>query len=334
MENSSSPRLPDLPLTPRMRAPQPEPGDLQPSPRFPSLPSLRARQEQGAAEEREPATPGNAAGVRDGGAAEGRICAPLRAARSALPVVAVIFERREVLLQVPVRLLEPLAQVLELAAERGLEGRVLGVHARARPPAPDAAALRSRARVPCSAAPPFVLLPSPALSSRLPIGGCRRAGRDREEEEQVAGSWGGGAEGGGAGGRAQGAAASTRGCGKLARGGREKGDGVLAPPRRRGLSGGRGRAHLRPPRERETSGGVQQKVICCPGKSIKGHSRSCSSWGREETGGDSRKENAGRTREPLLAGKVQGLEAAPSFSTTDSSLDASPTAPCPPPPSF
>lgn len=74
---------------------------------------------------------------RGRGSRKPRGCAPVSvgfpaAARPApsLPVVAVIFERREVLLQLAVRLLQPLTQVLELAAERGLEG-VLGVHARA-----------------------------------------------------------------------------------------------------------------------------------------------------------------------------------------------------------
>lgn len=48
-----------------------------------------------------------------------------------LPVVAVILERREVLLELAVRLLQPLAELLEAVAERRLEGRVLRVHARA-----------------------------------------------------------------------------------------------------------------------------------------------------------------------------------------------------------
>lgn len=48
-----------------------------------------------------------------------------------LPVVAVILERREVLLELAIRLLQPLAELLEAVAERRLEGRVLRVHARA-----------------------------------------------------------------------------------------------------------------------------------------------------------------------------------------------------------
>lgn len=92
-----------------------------------------------------------------------------------LPVVAIILEWHEVLLELAVRLLQPPAQLLEAAAERRLERRVLRVHART--------ALRSAFAV-------AVLAPSP------PPAPCTRAsgalGRDRAGGGAEAGSWGGG----------------------------------------------------------------------------------------------------------------------------------------------
>lgn len=113
---------------------------------------------------------------------------PRLAARAPLPVVAVISERREVLLELPVRLLEPLAQVLELAAERGLEGRVLGVHARAaRPrPAPPPSARAPASPPPrrsalCIASFAPSLFPAPGTG-----GGGGQLGGTEEQEKQVA----------------------------------------------------------------------------------------------------------------------------------------------------
>lgn len=147
---------------------------------------------------RVPAGPRSSARPRDRGQ-RGRGCpspgsaaSARRAARAPLPVVAVISERREVLLELPVRLLEPLAQVLELAAERGLEGRVLGVHARAaRPrPAPPPSARAPASPPPrrsalCIASFAPSLFPAPGTG-----GGGGQLGGTEEQEKQVAGEVG------------------------------------------------------------------------------------------------------------------------------------------------
>lgn len=252
MENSSSPQL--------SGGPQPEPTDQLPLRPSPGSTLAGGRGGPGAGPRRQAAHPGLGVGLR--GRPEAPGLRPLPAARPAgarppLPVVAVIFERREVLLQLSVRLLESLAQVLELAAERGLEGRVLGVHARTAPalPAPSPAS-------PPPAAPPFVLLLRPSL---FQLRGSRAAGAlggTEEEEEQVAGEVGRGRGGRGArrkgAGRAQGAAArcaerSLPECG-------------WGPPRSyKGLRRGGCRAHRPPPREKEPEPrGIQHKVIRRP----------------------------------------------------------------------
>ena len=98
-------------------------------------------------------------------------CGPLL-----LPVVAIILECREVLLELSVRLLQPPAQLLEATAERRLERRVLRVHARA--------ALRSALAI-------AVLAPSPPPAPGT--GAFGTIGRDRSGGGAEAGSWGGGA---------------------------------------------------------------------------------------------------------------------------------------------
>lgn len=261
--------------------------------------------------ERSP-VPGLGRRERGRGLPEARGPRPLPVARPAgarppLPVVAVISERREVLLQLAVRLLEPLAQVLELAAERGLEGRVLGVHARAAPavPAPSPAS-------PPPAAPPFVLLPS---SLSLPCSRDRGlpahwAG-PRRRRSRWRGKWGGGAGGGGAG-RHEGSR-PLRGC---------RWDPL---PSRGGLRRGGCRAHRPPPREKEPVGRSNTRSSAAQDKNMKGHPLCCSCWERGETGGDRKKGKWGLETDRT----GQRLEPAP-FSTMDSPRLLSPP-PQPPP---
>lgn len=282
MENSSSPQL--------SGRPQLEPTDQLPLRRSRGSTLAGGRGGPGAGPRRRAAHGGLGVGLRGRPEAPGR--RPLPAARPAgarppLPVVAVIFERREVLLQLSVRLLESLAQVLELAAERGLEGRVLGVHARTAPalPAPSPAS-------PPPAAPPFVLLLRPSLFQLRGSGAAGALGGTEEEEEQVAGEVGRGRGGRGArrkgAGRAQGAAArcgerSLSGCG-------------WGPPRSHaGLRRGGCRAHQPPPREKEPErgggGGGESNTRSSDAqdKHMKGHPRSCSYWEKEATGEDRKK---------------------------------------------
>lgn len=252
----------------------------------PPLLGLDSRRGEGVAQGRNPARPGAYPGLGVGrrGRPEARGLRPLPAARPTgacppLPVVAVIFERREVLLQLPVRLLEPLAQVLELAAERRLEGRVLGVHARADPalPAPSPAS-------PPPAAPPFVLLASPlSLPSFRDRGLPAHGAGPRRRRSRWRGKWGGGAEEGGAG-RAQGAAV-RRGEPGL------PGCGWGPPPSSGGLRRGGCRAHRPPPREKRGGGEwkFNTRSSDAQDKSMKGHPRYCSYWEKEATGDDRKK---------------------------------------------
>ena len=213
-----------------------------------------------------------------------------------LPVVAVISERCEVLLQLPVRLLEPLAQVLELAAERGLEGRVLGVHARAAP----AGAGRRRPREPRRPLLP-PLRPLYRFLRPLSPPSCGDRGRRRGGTE---GEVGGGAEEGGAR-RAQGASATTLGGGP-----REGGDGGPRPAEG-GLRRGGRRAHQPPPSEGgEGEGGLgvaepSTRSSAAQDKNAKGRPCYCSCWEREETGQGNRKEHGawGRTESPFSLGR-------------------------------
>lgn len=191
-------------------APRPLPGPSQipgptPPPSLRSAPGGRRRPRAG------PGQASGAAGVWEGTAARKPPAAPLLPAPRP-PVVAVILEGREVLLELAVRLPQPSAQVLELAAERGLKGRVLGVHV-AQPPGP-----RPRRSALCVAACAPSLLQAPGIGLPARWAGPRRRSR----------CWGGGE-----GARrkrtwcAQGAAASTRGAGQ-------------APAPRRGPEWGRG----------------------------------------------------------------------------------------------
>lgn len=241
-------------------------------------------------------------------------CAPLPAgpprAAPRLPVVAVIFERREVLLQLPVGLLQPLAQVLELAAERGLEGRVLGIHARAAPPPA------------LPAGPPRLLLPPLRPLYRflrplsLPSSGdrglpARWAGPRRRSRWR--GRWGGGAEDGGGrcvpkrrdpeeGSRPGGVETGSRSH-RPAEGPKE--ERVTRPSAAsRGDGGGTGK-------------GRSNTRSSLPRRQCKDRCRRCSCWEGGETGDERREERGGRTR-ALSCWEGQRPEAAPAFSTTDS----------------
>lgn len=294
-----------------MRALQPEPED-PPLPRRPPRGSAPAGSEgrprgwTSSSPGTQPGSwPGAGAGAGDG--PKPRVCAPLpvgfpAAARPApsLPVVAVIFERREVLLQLAVRLLQPLAQVLELAAERGLEG-VLGVHARAAPPPGQPSP-----SCPPPAAPPFVSPPSPPLLLPAPgIRGGQRAGRDR----------GGGAGDGGGGEGAR----RKAGAGALGRrlddaGGRREERGWMGSGPRRPREGPEERKVPRPsaaslPRETEKElggGNPTPHGYRRPRQKYKGHSHHCSyretgNWAREE-----RKRGLGNGPRARNAGRVNG----------------------------
>lgn len=240
-----------------------------------------------------------------------------------LPVVAVISERCEVLLQLPVRLLEPLAQVLELAAERGLEGRVLGVHARAAP---------ARAGRRCPREPWRPLLPPLRPLYRflrtLSLAscgdrGCRRGGTEGEV--------GGGAEEGGAR-RTQGASATTLGGGP-----REGGRGWRSPPHRGGPEEGRAprpsATAQRGGRRRGRAGGsgAQHKVVCSPGQKRKGPPLLLLllGKGRNWTGGQKGKWGLGADLEPSRW-EGQRVARGLAFSTTDSSRNAFPSSWVPP----
>ena len=243
----------------------------------------------------------------------------------ARPVVAVIFERREVLLQLPVRLLEPLAQVLELAAERGLEGRVLGVHARAaparpRPPPPSSPAPRPSSRRPALRVASFApSLPSPGEPAASALGGTEEGEKQvaEEEEKERGGRWG--------------PAGSDREPAPGTAGMEMGGPRPAAPPRRGGPKEvGGAHPSAAAPGEGEGAGGVaveesNARSPAAQGANIKGHPRYCLCWEKEETGGESRKENgAGAGPRALSGGEGHRLEAAVAFRTTDSSGKAVP----------
>lgn len=263
----------ELPLTPQHANAAAHPAGLPPFPRAGGVGEERAGPRRAPELSSAPGQGSAGAGLPHARVLRLRPSAPppLRAARAPLPVVAVISERREVLLELAVRLLEPLAQVLELAAERGLEGRVLGVHARAaRPrPAPPPSARAPASPPPsrsalCIASFAPSLFPAPGTG-----GGVASWAGPRNRRSRWRGRWGGGAQQGGAR-RAQGASATAWGAGP-----REDGDGgprPAAPPRRGGPK------EQRVPRPSAAAqgggegadggggGGVQHKIICHPGR--------------------------------------------------------------------